>query len=258
MADGGRRTPERRGVRARPPWLALGLAAAALAVVGTRIVVALWPPGAEAPRLPGRGSSPPPAEPGVRTEGLHLIGRREGVRQWEADARRIVQPLSGKTIQFQQVENGVLYRDGEIFLRFEGDGGIYEEATGQLRLEGAFRLEHAASHRLTARNLVWDAARQELVTREPVYAQGQKLTVEARAMALDVKAGVAHLTGGVVVYQEDGTRLEAAAADWHLDSGEIVLYGPSAVERELSGGSSHREPLARTARPADGYGPWPR
>lgn len=227
----------RRGLRARWRRAALGLvAAAAVAVVGAR-AVGLWPPRGQPSRPPAGTPAQLPAQPGVRTEGLHLIGRREGVRQWEADARRIVQPLEGKTVRFEQVENGVLYQDGKVFLRFAGDGGVYEETTGRLRLEGDFRLEHGASNRLTARNLVWDADRQELVTGEPVHAEGRELTLEAGAMTLDARAGVAHLTGGVVVHQQDGTQLRAAAADWHLDTGEIELYGPSTIQRELSGGS---------------------
>lgn len=231
-----RRELLRRGsMRRHPMRRALILVAVvALAALGVR-VVGFWPPGERPPSPAAQGSAGQAALPGVRTEGLHLVGRREGVRQWEADARRLVQPLEGKTLQFEQVENGVLYRDGKVFLRFEGEGGVYEETTGRLRLEGVFRLEHGALHRLTARNLVWEAARQELITREPLQVDSQELTLQAGAMTLDVRAGVAHLTGGVVAHQGEGSRLEATAADWHLETGEIILYGPAALEHRFSG-----------------------
>ena len=217
-----------RGVR-RWAWVL----ASALALAGAGWALAVRGPGGPGPPAQRPAAGAPAVEPGVVTEGLHLVGRREGVRQWEADARGIVQGLSGGPLRFREVTNGVLYREGSPYLRFRGDGGRFEETTGRLWLEGVFVLEHGASNRLEARDLEWDAGRQTLVTRQPVRAWGEELSAVAQAMTLDVASGVVHLTGGVVVHQADGSRVAAAAADWHLETGEIVLYGPSTMERRL-------------------------
>jgi len=171
------------------------------------------------------------AVPGMLTEGLHLVGRRMGVRQWEADARRIAQPLEGKALRFEEVQDGVFYREGKAFLNFEGDGGLYEEPTGRLWLQGRFRLQHPQGYRLDARDLVWESGPQRLTTQQPVRVEAPQFTVEAGSMVLDVAAGVAHLRDGVTLHQAAGVHVRAPAADWHVETGEVVVYGSAEAWR---------------------------
>lgn len=187
----------------------------------------------------GQTAHPPP---GLVTEGLHLVGRRLGQRQWEADAQRILQPLQGQALRFEGVRNGVFYRDGQVFLRFEGEGGLFEEPTARLRLEGEFRLQYRDTYRLQARDLVWDGQSQKLVTDRPVRVQGPDLVLDAGSMGLDVKAGVAHLADGVQLQQGVPGKgrvlaVQAPAADWFLETGEVVLYGPARAQQ--MGGDGH-------------------
>ncbi len=171
-----------------------------------------------------------PRQPGVVTEQVHLVGRHRGERQWELDAVRIELPEADAPVRFGRVSRGVFYRGREPLLWFEGDGGSYDAPAARLHLRGAFRLRDARGDRLEASELLWDAARAELSTNRPVRLQGEGLDLRAGGMTLEVERAVAHFTGDVVVRQASGGTVRGSRVDWHVDTGEIQVFGPSSAE----------------------------
>lgn len=174
----------------------------------------------------GRSSAP-----GVYTSDVHLSGRRRGIAQWELRARRLDVPEPRREVEFEDVTDGVFYRDGAPWLRFEGDGGRFDEASGRLILDGAFVLSHEDAE-FKGRDLVWDATEEVLSTNRPVVVRREATALRAGAMALHVKTGVVEFSGGVDV---DGPNFSVTvpAVDYYPDTGAVEFAGPV----EIAGGA---------------------
>lgn len=230
-AGGQTGSPRRRRARA----LALVAVAAALAMAaawwwGAGLPGAPW--GRGPGEAPGRPGGQPPREPGVRTEDVRLVGRHKGQQQWELRARRIEMAGTGRQVSFAGVTDGVFYRAGAVFLRFEGEGGRWDEPGGQLVLDGRYTLSHPGGAVLESRDLVWEAGRQVLRTERPSTVRYRSAVLVAPRMEVDVAAGVVRLSGGVTLDDPGagGLKVRAEGAEYLPESGEIRLLGSTQLE----------------------------
>lgn len=230
-ADGEARSSRRR----RAGGFVILAVAAALALAGVwwwfgGLPAAPW--GAGAGEAPGRPDGQPPRTPGVRTEDVRLVGRHKGQQQWELRARRIEMAATGQEVSFSGVTDGVFYRAGAVFLRFEGEGGRWDEPSGRLLLDGRYTLTHPSGAVLESRDLVWEAGRQVLRAERPSTVRYGSAVLVAPRMEVDVAGGVVRLAGGVTLDDpgSGGLKVRAEGAEYLPDSGEIRLLGPSQLE----------------------------
>ncbi|WP_324669240.1 LPS export ABC transporter periplasmic protein LptC [Geochorda subterranea] len=214
----------------RSPWVAALVVAAALVATGA----GWW--------LMDQRAAPSPASegqgrvPGIRTREVQLVGRHRGQLQWQLHARSIEMPAASEEVAFSTVQDGAFYRAGQIFLRFEGDGGRWEPDAGRLLLQGRYTLTHPGGAVLESQDLVWEAERQRLTSPGPNALRYDSTTVEAPLLEVDVAAGVIRLSGGVRLDDSTGRGLQAwaEAAEYLPDSGEIRLLGPVRLEGEAT------------------------
>lgn len=219
----GRGRPAQSGSRRRAAAVTAALAAVGLLAGGWWVA-----------RQRAAPAPPAPPAPGIRTLDVHLVGRRKGQLQWELQAGRIEMPARGAAVAFRQVRDGAFYREGQLFLRFEGEGGRWDPEAERLFLEGAYVLRHPGGAVLQSRDLVWDAGRQLLVSREAASLSYEQAAAHAPLLEVDVAAGVIRLAGGVVLEDPSagGLQVRAQAAEYLPGSGEIRLLGPVEMEGE--------------------------
>lgn len=230
-AGGGEGSPHGR----RTGRFVAGAVVAALAIAG-----AWWwlggpaaaPSGGDPGQAMGRPGSGVRRPPGVRTEDVRLVGRHKGQLQWELKAQRVEMAGTGQEVSFTRVTDGVFYRASTVFLRFEGEGGRWDEPSGRLSLNGRYTLAHPSGAVLESRDLVWDARRQVLWTERLSTVRYDSAVLVAPRMEVDVAAGMVRLSGGVTL-DDPGTgdlKVRAEGAEYLPDSGEIRLLGPSQLE----------------------------
>lgn len=187
-------------------------------------------------RLPGGSpaapGAPAPPAPGVRTEDVRLVGRYRGQVEWELRAARIELSEQGRHATFQEVTDGVFYREGAEFLRFRGEGGRWDEGSGRLVLEGRYVLEHPNGAVLESRDLVWESGRRVLRTEQPSVVRYGSAVLTAPRMEVDVAAGTVRLSGGVAAEDPASAqwKVRADGAEYVPATGEIRLLGPTQME----------------------------
>lgn len=90
-----------------------------------------------------------------------VVGRHQGERQFELDAGRIGD--DDDAVNIEQIKNGVLYRDGEVFVTFEAAAGRWERTSNNLTLIGDVVLVYDERVHMETERLLWHAA-DEIVT----------------------------------------------------------------------------------------------
>ena len=68
-----------------------------------------------------------------------FVGYHKGERQWSLEAETVeeLQEERGeRVVRLMRVQDGILYRDGDIAMRFEAAEGLWRQGTNDLTLEG--------------------------------------------------------------------------------------------------------------------------
>lgn len=196
-------------------WFAALLTVAALAVVvGWRG----WVGGDEA-------TAPPETEPDPRPRltATRVVGRKQGQRQFELDAGVIAD--DDDWVRIEAIENGLLYRDGRVFVTFDADGGRWHRATNNLILLGSVALVYDQRVHMRTDRLEWLADEELVVSPGPVRMLIDGDTVEAGGMEADVGEERVSLSGGVRIVRPGGGTVEMEEVVYWLAEERLEGYG---------------------------------
>lgn len=178
----------------------------------------------------------PPAEPRTQLSATRVIGRHQGERQFEMDAAAIAD--EDDWIRIDAIENGVLYRDGRVFVTFDADGGRWHRPTNNLVLTGNVVLVYDDRVHIRTERLEWHAADEVVTAPGPVQMVIDGDTVEAAAMEAHLEEERVRLMGDVRIVRASGDVLEMSdvvywLADERLEGrgrGRLVVGGGSRTQ----------------------------
>lgn len=147
-----------------------------------------------------------------------VIGMLDGVRQWELETERMRE--QGDLVYMEQIERGLLYREGEEYVTFTADEGIWNRHQDELELLGNVEVFRDGERLLESERLVWQGRSEVLASPGPVQIAIDGNKIRADEMIGNVKQdelvflGNVHLTGerislsvpNKLIYQvEDGS-----------------------------------------------------
>lgn len=201
-----------------------GVWVAALLVVVA--AVAWWGVAAFRSGVEDDGSGAPlEPEPDTRPHlsASHVVGRRQGERQFELDAGTIAD--DDDWVRIDDIENGVLYRDGRVFVTFDADAGRWHRPTNNLVLTGSVVLEYDRRVHMRTDELEWHAEDELVVAPGPVQMVIDGDVVEAGGMQADLDEERVRLTGDVRIVRPGGDTLEMAEVIYWLAEERMEGFG---------------------------------
>lgn len=155
----------------------------------------------------------------------HFVGYHEGVRQWSLEANLIEEdgPDNPGVLLLREITQGVLYREGEEYLTFHADRGVWRPERSQLELEGDVRFHEDGELLLSSEKVMWYGSDERLVSpvRVLAYYDGQR--VEADRLEVESVEDTVKLSGNVLWTNPDGIQVRAESALYTGD--ELVFEG---------------------------------
>lgn len=185
--------------------------------------------------LLGRAFFAPPAHPGAdavedleidvrpRLTATRVVGRRQGERQFELDAGSIGD--DDDWVLLEQIENGLLYRDGAAFVTFRSNAGRWHRPSNNLVLSGDVVLEYDERVNIRTEVLQWQAATELVVSPGPVHLTIDGDFVTAASMEADLDEERVRLEGDVRITRESGDRVAMATVVYWLAEDRLEGFG---------------------------------
>lgn len=174
-----------------------------------------------------------PAEPRTQLSATRVVGRHEGERQFELDAATIAD--EDDWVRIDAIENGVLYRDGRVFVTFDADAGRWHRPTNNLVLIGNVVLVYDERVHMRTDQLEWRAADELVTAPGPVQMIIDGDTVEAGAMEAHLEQERVRFMGDVRIVRKSGDVLEMSDVVYWL--AEERLEGRGRGRLIVGGGS---------------------
>jgi len=162
-----------------------------------------------------------------RLTSSRVVGRRQGERQFELDAGVIAD--DDDWVRIDRIENGVLYRDGRVFVTFDADYGRWHRPTNNLILSGSVVLVYDQRVHMRTEELEWRAEEELVVAPGPVSMVIDGDTVEAGSMEADVDKERVRLLGQVRIRRASGGVLEMDEVVYWLAEERLEGYGRGRV-----------------------------
>lgn len=125
------------------------------------------------------------------------IGMLDGERQWELEAERMHEH-EGR-VYLTAIDPGLLYRDGEPYLSFTAQTGVWHRTSDRLELEGDVRVYRDDEELLRSEVLTWDGRTEILTSPGPVQIHHEGNTIRADRMVGHVKEDELIFQGNVKV-----------------------------------------------------------
>lgn len=178
-----------------------------------------------------RGPAPEPPdvpEPVIRFVAPRFVGLHQGVRQWALSADAIEEargPDDERIVTLIRVHDGLLYRDGEVALRFEAARGIWREPGSDLLLEGGVVFVNSDGLRFETETVRWNAQDERLTAPGTVEIVYRDQRFVADRLDADVKNDRYEFWGNVRWTTERGARVQAEAAVYSDESGTLEFTG---------------------------------
>lgn len=133
---------------------------------------------------------------------IFIVGRQNGIKQWEfrANQVQVLQDRSGSNEEYvlKAIRDGVIYRDGKPYLRFEAGMASYDRVRNDFSLTEGLTVRSTSGDWMKTTSVFWDAAQEKLIGRAPVEMSLKGTSVKAPSWEVDVKAEVLEAHGGVV------------------------------------------------------------
>lgn len=158
-----------------------------------------------------------------------IVGTRDGVRQWRLEAES-VHDQDGQ-VHLVGITQGVLYRDGEAYLEFTAERGIWNRRTEDLHLLGNVKVYQAGEQILATDSLRWQSASELLIADSAVEVRHEGTRIEAQRMRGEMDKGRLIFEDGVKVETSGGLRFTLSSRlEYDLDAGDLVGLGPVRLE----------------------------
>lgn len=152
-----------------------------------------------------------------------VVGRRQGERQFELEAGAIGD--DGDWVVLENIENGLLYRDGDVFVSFAAEGGRWHRPTNNLELYGNVHLHYDERVTMRTERLQWMAEREVVVSDEPVELSIDGDTVRALSMEANLDDERVQLEGDVRIVRPSGDRVSMPTVVYWLAEDRLEGYG---------------------------------
>lgn len=158
-----------------------------------------------------------------RLTASRVVGRRQGERQFELDAGSIGD--EDEWVNLEAIENGLLYRDGDVFVAFRADAGRWHRSSNNLVLEGNVVLEYDGRVEIYTEAIEWRAEDELVVSPGPVRMTVDGDEVTAATMEADLDEERVHLEGDVRIVRTGGERVEMAIVVYWLAEERMEGFG---------------------------------
>jgi len=181
----------------------------------------LWPrPGSG----PGAEPARAPVPPGAEFTEARIVGRRQGVRQWVVDTRRLREEGDDR-VKAERIESGTLYRDEKPFIDLQAAEAEANQKTNDLTVRGDVVAIHADGAVLRTEVLQWLAEEERLVAPGPVVVERDGDRAQAGRMEVFWSEGRVRLHDDVTMGRAEGHWLVAQRVDLPIDGDEMWVYG---------------------------------
>lgn len=158
-----------------------------------------------------------------RLTATRVVGRRQGERQFELDAGFIGD--DEEWVLLEQIQNGLLYRDGAVFVAFQADAGRWHRSSNNLVLTGNVELLYDERVNIRTEQLEWRAATELVIAPGPVHMTIDGDVVTAASMEADLDAERMRLEGDVRITRESGDRVTMATVVYWLADDRLEGFG---------------------------------
>lgn len=151
------------------------------------------------------------------------VGMLDGVRQWELTADRMREHEG--LIYLDGIDPGQLFRDGEEYLSFTSDAGVWTRDSDKLELSGHVKVYRDGERLLGSDLLIWDGPNELLTSPGPVEIHHDGNIIRAAEMIGYVADDELLFKGGVEVI---GGRVRLTVADqlvYHVEDGTMEGLG---------------------------------
>lgn len=171
---------------------------------------------------------PPPAvpvPPSVQLLESRLIGRKDGERQWEILAQRLLQ--ANNRVTLTEIEKITMFQDQEDYLYIDAAEAIWDRDQDRLDLLGQVKV--AGDFSLQSEHLIWQGADETITSPGETSLNLDQLQIRSGRMVLDGSLNILHLEEHVEI--EEGRflwRLEQASYDLNQDI--LEFYGNLSLE----------------------------
>lgn len=160
-----------------------------------------------------------------------VVGMLEGVRQWELVAERMRE--RDGIIYLDGINLGQLYRDGDEYLTFTAETGVWTQAQDQLELRGDVRVYRQGEPLLVSERLLWDGRTEVLTSPGPVEIQHDGYTIRAGTMTGNVKDDELIFQEGVEVVSERITLRVPNQLTYHVEDGTMTGLGAGVLQFDV-------------------------
>lgn len=174
---------------------------------------------------------PPPLSvaPSVQLLESRLIGRKDGQRQWEILTKSVLQ--TGDIVTLSDFDQIIMFQEEEPYLFIQAESAVWERKKDLLELNGPVVVEGEDSFRLESDFLLWDGAKETLVSPGPVVFYWNKTEITAQEMVFETETDLLYLTKDVEI--RDGSFLwQVEKAVYNLGQDVIEFYGAVHAEEE--------------------------
>ena len=178
-------------------------------------------------------SEPPPpvsVPPSVQLLGSRLVGRKDGVRQWEILANSVLQ--ANDLVTLREMDEITIFQEDDSHLSIQSTVATWDRKKDVLELQGQVMVEGEDEFRLETELLIWQGGKETLTSPGPVLIHWAGLEIRAGQMVLDVPLSL--LTVSEQVEIRDGSltwKLDHATYD--LDAEVVDFYGTLVLEAEV-------------------------
>lgn len=158
-----------------------------------------------------------------RLTATRVVGRRQGERQFELDAGSIGDDEDW--VLLEQIENGLLYRDGEVFIAFRADAGRWHRPSNNLMLEGNVVLEYDGRVDIRTEELEWRAKTELVIAPGPVLMLVDGDEVTAGSMEADLDDERVRLEDDVHIVRLNGDQVHMKTVVYWLAEDRMEGFG---------------------------------
>mgnify|MGYP000886262317 FL=1 len=177
---------------------------------------------------------PPPQEsipPSVELVESRLIGRKDGVRQWELLTKSVLQ--ADEVITLSDLGEISIFQDEQPYLSVSAQRATWRRKQDILELFGPVVVEGEDHFRLESEHLIWEGKQATLTSPGPVLINWQEMELRAEEMILETETDLLRLHRNVEIREGQFVfRLQQAVYD--LGAERMEFYGPLALETEVS------------------------
>lgn len=184
---------------------------------------------------------PPPLEsvpPSVQIVESKLVGRQDGIKQWELLAKSVLQ--ADDLITLRDLGEITIFQDDGADLIINASWATWQRKNDVLTLYGPLVVEGIDQFKLVSDELVWAGKQATLTSPGPATITWLGLIIEAGHMILETETDLVHLSSGVKI-REGQYVFNLQRATYNLEADLLDFYGQVALELEGSAGHAGEE-----------------